>query len=208
MHPKKYEDLVGGVFGDLGYQIRVTAYQGTKELTSSSSMATRTTSSACKSSGIVARSKLLRSGSSPAALVLNGMTKGVFVTASSFTKGARGTARAFRKSGLAIQLWDAPTFYDKLRLRRCSPYSGPDRSNRSLSRLGRSVGHAGGVSHGLRNRLIRLWSEAPPNHRMQPSGVPPVDPGVRLLFTTSTPRRVSKWRRRNVVLIPHPRKDF
>jgi restriction system protein len=52
------------------------------------------------------------------ALLLNGMTRGIFVTASRFTKGAMVTAEAYAQRGLAISLWDSEAFYDKLRITR------------------------------------------------------------------------------------------
>jgi hypothetical protein len=54
--------------------------------------------------------------------VLNSITKGVFITTSSFTRGAQHTAQRFAERGIRINLWNAQQFYDKLRLSRRSLY--------------------------------------------------------------------------------------
>jgi hypothetical protein len=48
------------------------------------------------------------------ALVLGGHTKGVFVTTSSFRKGARKTAERFAERGYPVELMDAQRFFEAL----------------------------------------------------------------------------------------------
>ena len=56
------------------------------------------------------------------ALVLNGMTRGIFITTSSFQSGAYSTADRFRLIGMPIELVDAQGFYDALGLAQRAAY--------------------------------------------------------------------------------------
>lgn len=60
------------------------------------------------------------------ALVLSGMTKGVYVTTSKYTSGAIETAKEFRERGVKIALWNADTFYDKLKMTQRAIYTRAD----------------------------------------------------------------------------------
>jgi restriction system protein len=50
------------------------------------------------------------------ALMLRGITRGLFVTTSTFTRGARSTASLSGSRGYPIELIDAPSLYDALKI--------------------------------------------------------------------------------------------
>ena len=56
------------------------------------------------------------------ALVLHGMTRGIFATTGDLTKGARKTSNAFEHAGLRIELWNPTRLYDPLRVPRYERY--------------------------------------------------------------------------------------
>jgi restriction system protein len=61
------------------------------------------------------------------ALGLGEFAKGVYVTTSTYTKGAQYEADRAKSSrlGIPIELIDGPGFYDRLRLKRRNLYSDP-----------------------------------------------------------------------------------
>jgi restriction system protein len=61
-------------------------------------------------------------------LVLQGLTRGIFVTTSSFTAGAEAVAAKAEARGLAIELVDAARFYDALGIAQRAMYIGPEDS--------------------------------------------------------------------------------
>ena len=122
IHPRKYEEVVASVFRDSGYRVRVTSYSGDNgidvfvfdgdqgDIVGIQVKRTR--------NNIQADQIREFAGS----LILNGATRGIFVTTKSFTKGAAQTANLFETKRVAIELWDAAAFYDKLRLTTRAPY--------------------------------------------------------------------------------------
>jgi hypothetical protein len=57
------------------------------------------------------------------ALVLRGMTKGIFVTTSDFQRGGTGVVKQLASRGFAVQLLNADAFYEALRLSQRSIYA-------------------------------------------------------------------------------------
>jgi len=126
IHPKRYEDIVAGVFRDTGYRVRVSSYSYDDgiDIFVFDGDANDVVGVQVKRyrASIVAEQIREFAGS----LILNGLTRGVYVTTSKFSRGATKTAARFSQGGLAIQLWDAMTFYDKLRLTPRTQYEDPD----------------------------------------------------------------------------------
>lgn len=60
------------------------------------------------------------------ALVLRGITEGVFVTTSRFQAGARSTVREYESKGFAIELYDGERFLEALELRKRPAYQSLD----------------------------------------------------------------------------------
>jgi restriction system protein len=129
LHPKTYEDIVGGLFRDHGYEVRVTSYSGDSGidvfvLDGQSNDLIGVQVKRYKNK-IEADQIREFAGS----LLLNGATRGIFVTTSSYRKGAENSAQAFSRKGVPIELWDSEVFYDRLRLTTRSLYISPDDVN-------------------------------------------------------------------------------
>ena len=60
------------------------------------------------------------------ALLLNGVTTGIYVKTGDYRAGAKRTAGRFGELGIAIDLWDARTFYDCLKIAARDPYQSAD----------------------------------------------------------------------------------
>jgi restriction system protein len=115
VHPRKYEELVGSVFSGLGYKVRLTSFSkddGVDIFVLDGT--TDTIGIQVKRYQNKIEAEQIRAFAG--ALTLNGLTQGVFVTTSSYRHGARQTAQRYRTLGMAIELWDAPMFYDRLRI--------------------------------------------------------------------------------------------
>jgi len=115
VHPKIFEDVVGSVFKDHGYGVRITAYSGDDGID------VILDESSGNTIGVQVRryKKKLRIEaeqirSLAGALFLGGHTKGVFVTTSSFRSGAQKTADRLNSLGFPIELMDAERFLEVL----------------------------------------------------------------------------------------------
>jgi len=127
IHPRIFEEVVGSVFRDLGYQSRVTNYSGDDGidviLDGPSDQLVGIQVKRYKNSIGVEQIRSLAG-----AMVLGGMTKGIFVTTSSFQSGVSDTADRLRVRGLAVELMDATRFYDALKLAQRTRYRFKDES--------------------------------------------------------------------------------
>lgn len=125
LHPKKFEEIVGAVYAAEGYSVRVTSYSGDRGLD-----VIVLDGPEDKVVGIQVRRyrgkiKAEAIRSLAGAMLINGVTRGAFVTTSSFTKGAQATARDCRRIGWPVELIDADSFYTRLRLRQRARYQDP-----------------------------------------------------------------------------------
>lgn len=115
VHPRRFEEIVCSVFRDLGYSARATAYSHDGgvdvilERSSGTSVGVQVKRNA-KDRRIEAEQIRSLAG----ALLVNGHTKGVFITTSSFRRGARAAARKFTSIGYPIELMDAKRFLEVL----------------------------------------------------------------------------------------------
>lgn len=114
VHPRLFEETVGSVFADHGYSIQVTGYSGDGGvdviLTDEKSIIgvqVKRYKNAIEAEEI--RSLL-------GALIIGGMTKGVFVCTSTFRSGATKAAKASTNLGYPIELMDAERFYSALEI--------------------------------------------------------------------------------------------
>jgi len=121
LHPRLFEETVGSVFKSLGYHIQVTGYSGDDGVDVILEN---------ESSKIGVQVKRYRNSikveqirSLVGALVLKGMTKGIFVSTSTFQSGATNTVNRFEEKGYSIELYDAKRFYDALRLSQRPEYT-------------------------------------------------------------------------------------
>ncbi len=122
VHPRKFEEVVGSIFKDFGCDVRVTSYSGDDGVD---------LFVFDRDEGLVGIQVKRWQGKIQAeqirgfagALVLNGVTKGIFITTSQFTRGARETASRYEPVGLGVKLEDADRFYDRLGIANRLAYS-------------------------------------------------------------------------------------
>lgn len=111
--PKLLEDVVCSVFKDLGWNARVTSYSGDDGIDVILDGSTgETIGVQVKRYRKERRIEAEQIRSLAGALLLNGHTKGVFITTSSFRRGAVEAATKFSKIGYPIELIDAPRFLE------------------------------------------------------------------------------------------------
>ncbi len=114
-HPQLFEDVVCSVFRDFGWKARVTAYSGDDGIdVILDGPSQETIGVQVKRYRKDRRIEAEQIRSLAGALVLNGHTRGVFVTTSGFTAGARTTARRYAAIGLPIKLVDVKRFLESV----------------------------------------------------------------------------------------------
>lgn len=127
IHPKKYEDIVGGVLADFGFRIRVTQYCNDEgiDLFILDGDGNATVGIQVKRQRGNVKAEQIRAFLG--ALLLQGLTTGVYVSTSSYQPGAaRAAAEARTNLGIAIALVDAPRFFDALKISRLPTLPAPD----------------------------------------------------------------------------------
>lgn len=126
LHPKKYEDIVGSVFRGFGYEVRITSYAGDQGIDLFVLDATTNNVVGVQVKRHRGRIEAHQIREFVGALVLGGLTRGVFVTTSHYRRGARGAASIAAERGVAVELWNADDFYQKLCLTSRPPYDRSD----------------------------------------------------------------------------------
>lgn len=121
LDPWKFEQTVASVYRDLGYRARVTSRSGDDGID------VILDGPGDEVVGIqVKRYRNLISvdqiRSFAGALLINGMTRGMFVTTSGFQSGAERTSALAAMRGIAVELVDAGRFYDALGLAQRNAY--------------------------------------------------------------------------------------
>ena len=149
LDPHRYEDVVAGVFSDFWYRVRVTAFSGDDgiDIFVLDGDDDQTVGVQVKRYKGKVGAEQIRSFAG--ALVLNELTKGIFVTTAKFTAGAQDTATRYGAPGINIELWDAKRFYDKLQISKRSQFNGVDDSSAPyyhLSKNSKLVAQVFGVS--------------------------------------------------------------
>ena len=120
IHPRLFEEVVGSVFSNLGYSTVVTAYSGDDGIDVILTRGGETVGVQVKRYKNKINVEQIRSLAG--ALVLNGLTRGIFVTTSTFESGAHSTADRLGQKGYRIELMDAPRFFDALQLSQREMY--------------------------------------------------------------------------------------
>lgn len=113
-HPRLFEECVASVFRSLGYCAVVTAYSGDGGIDAILEKDGKQIGVQVKRYKNSISVEQIRSLAG--ALVLHGMAEGIFVTTSSFQRGAAALAEAYDLRGHRIELVDAKRFYDALKL--------------------------------------------------------------------------------------------
>ena len=126
INPKRYEELIGSVFKAAGYHVRVSSYSNDDgvDVFIFDGDSNDTVGIQVKRYRGKIEAQQIREFSG--ALVLNGLTQGIYITTSEFTRGATSTAARLHARGIAIRLWDAVSFYDHLRLTTRTSYTDAD----------------------------------------------------------------------------------
>jgi restriction system protein len=115
VHPQRFEEVVASVFSNIGYSARVTGCSGDGGIDvildgpDGSVIGVQV-----KRSKNTIEVEQIRSLAG--ALIIKGITRGIFVTTSSFRAGAPRTARLCSLAGIPIELIDAQRFYEALKL--------------------------------------------------------------------------------------------
>jgi restriction system protein len=114
VHPQMFEETVASVFRSLGYEATVTAYSGDDGIDVILQKGEDRIGVQVKRYRNSISVEQIRSLAG--ALVLNQMTKGIFVTTSRFERGSARTVERYKVLGHRIELIDAPRFFDMLKL--------------------------------------------------------------------------------------------
>lgn len=109
IHPRKLEEVVASVFRDLGYDVCLTNYSGDDGI--DVILARNNESVGVQVKRYKARIEASQIRELAGSLELGNMTRGIYVTTSTFRSGATHTAARFAMQGRLIELLDADQFY-------------------------------------------------------------------------------------------------
>jgi restriction system protein len=120
MHPRLFEETVASVFGDLGYDAEATAYSGDGGIDVILRRGKERIGVQVKRYRQRIEAEQIRSLAG--ALLLDGVTRGIFVTTSTFRRGAEGATAKLATRGYQIELMDAERFFDALKIAQREMY--------------------------------------------------------------------------------------
>lgn len=120
LHPRIFEETVASVFRDHGFQADVTAYSADGGIDVILQRGTDTIGVQVKRYKNAIEVEQIRSLAG--ALVLKGLTHGMFITTSSFQPGAHSAVQDYCSRGYEIELMDSGRFYDALKLAQREMY--------------------------------------------------------------------------------------
>ena len=115
VHPKSFEEVVASVYRDLGYSVTVTGRTGDGGIDVILE-GPRDSSVGVQVKRTVNSIRVEQIRSLVGALVLKGLTRGVFVTTSRFQRGAGRTSAQAQMRGIPVELIDAKRFYHVLKI--------------------------------------------------------------------------------------------
>lgn len=122
--PKLFEETVGSVFASLGYETTVTAYSGDNGIDVFLRKEGKDIGVQIKRTKNAIEVEQIRA--LVGALVLNGLTSGVFITTSRFQRGASSHVSKYSVNGYKIELVDADRFFDLMKLAQRPMYQSID----------------------------------------------------------------------------------
>jgi len=134
VRPRRFEEIVAGVFSDFEYETRVTSISGDGgiDIIALDGPLDKVVGVQVNSYRNRIEAEQIRSFAG--ALMLQGITSGIFVTTSTYRRGAVSAASGFGKKGLPITLWDSEQFFDKLRISQRPMYVDVDDSTSPFHR--------------------------------------------------------------------------
>lgn len=120
-HPKLFEQTVGSVFRNLGFDALVTAFSGDDGIDVILKKDNKTIGVQVKRTINKIEAEQIRS--LVGALVLNNMRNGVFLTTSKYRSGAVTVSHDYTEKGYKIDLLDGDAFYDALKISQIQSYN-------------------------------------------------------------------------------------
>lgn len=113
VNPRLFEEVVASVFKDR-FDVRATAYSGDNglDLVVLDSVDGETIGVQVKRWKRRIEAEQIRSFAG--ALLLAGITKGIFVTTGGYREGAHAAVKEYKQRGYRVELWDAQKFYERL----------------------------------------------------------------------------------------------
>lgn len=143
VHPRKYEEIVAGVFADFGYRVRVTSYSGDEGIDVFVLEGNNNATAGVQVKRYRRKITAEQIRAFLGALVLQGLTTGIHVTTSSYQRGAvRAAKNALQQRGIAVNLIDAPRFYDALHITTRTTHPDPDDRVAPYFRAWHDIEHA------------------------------------------------------------------
>jgi restriction system protein len=124
--PRRLEEIVAGVFADFGFTVRVTSFSGDDGIDVLVLDSTSGETIGVQVKRYKGRVEAEQIRAFAGALVLGGMTHGVFVATSGFTRGARSTAQRYCERGVSVELTDGLRFFEELRITQRPQYLAAD----------------------------------------------------------------------------------
>ncbi len=137
VHPRLFEETVASVFSDLGYSTHVTGFSNDGGI--DIILANGEDTIGVQVKRYKNRIEVDQIRSLAGALVLHGLTKGIFVTTSSFQSGARQTTEGFRQRGIAIELEDGQRFLESLHIAQRNRYESLQELPFELQTMGQGL---------------------------------------------------------------------
>lgn len=116
INPHVLEKTVAGVFSGLGYATRVTAYSADGGIDVILENGAETIGVQVKRYKNKIKVEQIRAFAG--ALILHGITNGIFITTSDFQRGARKAVSDLETKGYKIELCNSTQFYDAMKLSR------------------------------------------------------------------------------------------
>ncbi|HEY0152503.1 MAG TPA: restriction endonuclease [Longimicrobium sp.] len=139
VHPRVFEEVVCSIFKDVGWDARVTAYAGDDGIdVVLDGPDGATVGVQVKRYGAQRKIEAEQIRSFAGALLLDGRTRGVFVTTSDFRKGARRAAAKYATKGYPIELVNASGFLEALGIAQITKFEINDER---ITKYVLSVGH-------------------------------------------------------------------
>lgn len=161
IHPRLFEETVGSVFADLGWKPQVTSYSADDGIDVFLEKDGEVVGVQVKRYENAIKVEQVRSLAG--ALLLNGLTRGIFVTTSSFQRGVESAVRRYKSKGYKIELMDAQGLLDALQVAQRNKYqSGRDFPKSLLQDLPVIEGYTFDPYYNTRTRLdpeTWKWSE-------------------------------------------------
>jgi restriction system protein len=140
VHPRMLEETVVSVFRDLGYKAIITAYTNDNGIDAILERGSEIIGVQVKRWKRAVKVDQIRQLAG--ALVFAGITKGIFVTTSRFTKGSTKLAGASHRFATPIELVDAARIYDALRIaQRSASRSFEDIGSRTVENILTTLEH-------------------------------------------------------------------